>query len=165
MTLLPYVIPSIALIAGVLPLKPYAPWFLNSNVSLIPFYVVLALPFSYRSLDTGVSAIQLKTLVDASRSLGAGWLFTLVKVIIPNLRTAILSCAFLTVAVVLGEYTIARVLLKQTFPAFLEQFQDREPQGGMGLALASMVLTTALFALLSVLTKPKRLRRNPKVNS
>jgi hypothetical protein len=29
--------------------KPHARWFLNSDYSLILFYVVLALPFTYRS--------------------------------------------------------------------------------------------------------------------
>jgi putative spermidine/putrescine transport system permease protein len=168
LTLLPYVIPSIALVAGILPLKPYARWFLNSPYSLIPFYAVLALPFTYRSLDAGINALDVRTLVDASRSLGAGWLTTLLRVIIPNITTAMVSASFLTAAVVLGEYTMARVLLKPTFSAFMEQYQDREPQGGMGLALASLVLTTALFAILSRLTRPKhaatrktRTRRTP----
>jgi putative spermidine/putrescine transport system permease protein len=159
LTLLPYVIPSIALVAGILPLKPHARWFLDSDYSLIPFYAVLALPFTYRSLDAGIKALDVKTLVDASRSLGAGWGTTLLRVIIPNVRTAIISASFLTAAVVLGEYTMARVLLKRTLPAFMEQYQDREPQGGMGLALAALLLTTLLFALLGVLTRPRRANR------
>ncbi len=159
LTLLPYVIPSIALVAGILPLKPHARWFLNSDYSLIPFYAVLALPFTYRSLDAGIKALDVKTLVDASRSLGAGWGTTLLRVIIPNVRTAIISASFLTAAVVLGEYTMARVLLKRTLPAFMEQYQDREPQGGMGLALSALVLTTVLFAVLGLLTRPRRATR------
>ena len=160
LTVLPYVIPPIALVAGVLPLKPHARWFLNSNYSLIPFYTVLAMPFTFRSLDAGIRALDVKTLVDASRSLGAGWGATLRRVLVPNLRAAIISSSFLTVAVVLGEYTMARVLLKRTLPAFMAQYQGREPQGGMALALTALVATTALFALLSVLTR----RRGPRVD-
>ena len=158
LTVLPYVIPPIALVAGILPLKPHARWFLNSNYSLIPFYTVLALPFTFRSLDAGVKAIDVKTLVDASRSLGAGWGTTLRRAIVPNIRAAIISASFLTAAVVLGEYTVARTLLKRTLPAFMAQYQGREPQGGMALALTALVGTTALFALLSVLTRPRRPR-------
>jgi putative spermidine/putrescine transport system permease protein len=158
LTILPYVIPPIALVAGILPLKPHARWFLNSNYSLIPFYTVLALPFTFRSLDAGVKAIDVKTLVDASRSLGAGWGTTLRRAIVPNIRAAIISASFLTAAVVLGEYTIARTLLKRTLPAFMAQYQGREPQGGMALALTALVGTTALFALLSLLTRPRRPR-------
>ena len=159
LTVLPYVIPSIALVAGVLPLKPHARWFLNSNYSLIPFYAVLALPFTYRSLDAGIKAIDVKTLVDAARSLGAGWGTVLRKAIIPNIRAAIISASFLTAAVVLGEYTMARLLLKRTLPAFMAQYQGREPQGGMALALTALVGTTLLFVLLSVLTRPRGARR------
>lgn len=162
LTILPYVIPPIALVAGILPLKPHARWFLNSDYSLIPFYVVLALPFTFRSLDAGIRALDLRTLVDASRSLGAGWVTTLRRALVPNLRTAIISSAFLTAAVVLGEYTISSVLLKRTFPQFMREYQQREPQGGMGLALLSLVATTALFALLSLLT---RKRGGPKVTT
>ena len=61
-------------------------------------------------------------------------------------------------AVVLGEYTMARVLLKQTLPAFMAQYQSNEPQGGMALALAALVGTTVLFAVLSLLTRPRRTR-------
>ena len=53
LTVLPYVIPAIALVAGIVVLKPHARWFLNSDYSLVPFYVVLALPFTYRSIDAG----------------------------------------------------------------------------------------------------------------
>jgi len=153
LTVLPYVIPPIALVAGILPLKPHARWFLNSNYSLVPFYTVLAMPFTFRSLDAGIRALDVKTLVDASRSLGAGWGATLRRVLVPNLRTAIISSSFLTAAVVLGEYTMARVLLKRTLPAFMAQYQGHEPQGGMALALTALLATTALFALLSLLTR------------
>ena len=155
LTVLPYVIPPIALVAGILPLKPHARWFLNSNYSLIPFYAVLAMPFTFRALDAGIKALDVKTLVDASRSLGAGWGTTLRRVLIPNLRSAIISSSFLTAAVVLGEYTIARVLLKRTLPAFMAEYRGREPQGGMGLALTALVATTMLFALLSLLTRKR----------
>ncbi len=165
LTVLPYVIPPIALVAGILPLKPHARWFLNSNYSLVPFYTVLALPFTFRSLDAGIKALDVKTLVDAARSLGAGWGTTLRRAIIPNIRSAIISASFLTAAVVLGEYTMARVLLKRTLPAFMAQYQGREPQGGMALALTALVGTTLLFALLSVLTRPRRPRRSRRAGS
>ena len=156
LTVLPYVIPAIALVAGIKVIQPHVRWFLNSEYSLIPFYVILALPFTYRSLDAGIRALDLRTLVDASRSLGAGWGTTLRRALIPNLRTAIISSSFLTTAVVLGEYTIAQVLLRQTLPTFLFEYRSREPQGGYGLALLTLLATTTLFAVLSLLTRAKR---------
>jgi len=155
LTLLPYVIPAIALVAGIKVVQPHARWFLNSPYSLIPFYVILALPFTYRALDAGIRAIDLKTLVDASRSLGAGWGTTLLRALIPNLRTAIISSAFLTTAVVLGEFTIANVLLRETLPTFMQTYRGPEPRAAYGLALLALLATTALFALLTVLTRPR----------
>jgi putative spermidine/putrescine transport system permease protein len=158
LTVLPYMIPAIALVAGILIIKPHARWFLNSDLALIPFYVILALPFTYRSIDAGLKAIDLRTLFDASRSLGAGWAATVRRVIIPNLRTAIISASFLTAAVVIGEYTLANLLLIQSLPPFQEQFTQREPQAGYGLNLLALLATTALFAIISLATR----RRSPK---
>jgi putative spermidine/putrescine transport system permease protein len=155
LTVLPYVIPAIALVAGIVVIRDHARWFLNSELSLIPFYVVLALPFTYRSIDAGIRAIDLNTLVDASRSLGAGWGATMFRVLIPNLRASIISSSFLTAAVVLGEYTMANVLLRFTLQPFLYEYRSHDPQGGYGLALLVMLATTLLFALLSVLTRPR----------
>lgn len=157
-TVLPYMIPAIALVAGIIVIKPHARWFLNSDFSLVPFYVVLSLPFTYRSIDAGLRAIDLKTLVDASRSLGRGWAGTVWKVVIPNLRTSMISVSFLTAAVVIGEFTIADTLLKETLPRFQATFVGREPQAGYALNLLALLATTALFLLLSVLTR----KRNPK---
>lgn len=159
LTVLPYMIPAIALVAGIFVIKPHATWFLNSDLSLIPFYVILALPFTYRSIDAGLRAIDLRTLVDASRSLGAGWVATVWRVLVPNLRTAILSASFLTAAVVIGEFTIADTLLKETLPRFQATFVGREPQAGYGLNLLALLVTTLLFVLLGILTRKRTHQR------
>ena len=163
LTVLPYMIPPIALVAGIFVIKPYAKWFLNSDYALVPFYAILALPFTYRLIDAGLRAIDLRTLVDASRSLGAGWGGTIMKVLLPNLRTSVISASFLTAAVVLGEYTIASVILKNTFPTFQRVFVGREPQAGYGLFLLTLVFTIVLFVVLFFITRPRTSPRKPFV--
>jgi putative spermidine/putrescine transport system permease protein len=154
LTVLPYVVPPIALVAGVAAFfRPNARWFLNSDLALVPFYVILALPFTYRSIDAGIKAIDVRTLVDASRSLGAGWGTTLRRVLLPNLSSALISSSFLTATVVLGEYTIASTLAKQTFPTFSFEYFGRSPQGGVALALLTLLATTGLLGLLTLLTR------------
>lgn len=154
-TVMPYVIPAIALVAGIKVVQPHARWFLDSKMSLIPFYVVLALPFTYRSIDAGLRAIDLRTLVDASRSLGAGWGTTLVRVLLPNLRTSIISASFLIFAIVLGEFTMANVLVRMTLPVFMLQYQGSKAQAGTGLALMAMFATIVLFVAVSRVTRPR----------
>jgi putative spermidine/putrescine transport system permease protein len=164
LTVLPYVVPPIAIVAGVAAFfRPNARWFLNSEYSLIPFYVVLALPFTYRAIDAGIRAIDLRTLVDASRSLGATWVTTFWRVLIPNLTSAIVSSAFLTATVVLGEFTIANNLLRNTFPVFTLQYAARSSQGGTALALLTLVASTALLGLFTVFTRRRARQRGSRV--
>ena len=158
-TLLPYMIPPIALVAGVAGFfRPHAKWFLNSNYSLIPFSAVLALPFTYRAIDAGIRAIDVRTLIDASRSLGAGWGTTLRRVLIPNLRASIISSSFLTATVVLGEFTIAQTLLKRTFPQFMAEYFQNNGQGGTALAFLSLAATTLLLGVFTVITRSRASR-------
>lgn len=145
-TLLPYVIPPIALVVGAGgAFRNLAPWFLRSDYCLVPFYAVLAMPFTFRSLDTGLRSIDLKTLIEASRSLGAPLTTTLLRVVVPNITSALSGTVFLTITVVLGEFTIASLLLKPTLPLYMSYSQGRNPQGALGLAILLLALTTLLF--------------------
>ena len=153
LTVPPYVIPPVALVAGIRVIQPHARWFLNSDLALVPFYTVLALPFTFRALDAGVRAVDVGTLVDASRSLGAGWGTTLFRALIPNLRSAIVASSFLTATVVLGEFTIASILLKNTFPTFMATYYESNGQGGMALAVLALLATTALLMVLTLVTR------------
>lgn len=151
-TLLPWVVPPIALVVGVAAtFRGRATWFLASDFSLAPFYAVIAMPFTYRALDAGLRAIDLRTLTEAARNLGAGWWTALIRVVMPNIRTAIIGSSFLTATVVLGEFTIAVLLLKRTFPTYLAEYQRSEPQGGMALALIAMFATTVLLMFISAI--------------
>ena len=84
----------------------------GSDVLLVCAYVVLSFPYMYRAVDAGLRTIDIRTLTEASQSLGAGWFTILWRVILPNLRVAILSGAFLTLAIVVGEFTIANFLAR-----------------------------------------------------
>ena len=154
LSLLPYVVPPIALVVGVSgAFRTSFPWIITSNFGLVPLYVILCLPFAYRTLDAGIGAIDLRTLVDASSSLGASTLTTLFRVLIPNLWVAIASTTFLGFAVVLGEFAISSLLLKPTLPMFMAEAQGQEPQGAMAVGLLLLLFTTLLFFLIGRLQK------------
>lgn len=163
LTVLPYVVPPVALAAGVAAFyRANARWFFASQWALVPFYVIMALPFTYRAIDAGIKAIDVRTLVDASRSLGAGWGTTFRRALLPNLASSLISASFLTATVVLGEFTIAVTLAKQTFPTFSFEYFGRDPQGGIALALLTLIATTVLLAVLTLLTRPKAVRARRK---
>lgn len=149
-SMLPYVVPPIALVVGAGgAFRDFAPWFLRSDYSLVPFYAILAMPFTFRAMDTGLRAIDLATLLEAARSLGASGPQAIIRIVIPNITTALSGAAFLTVTVVLGEFTIASLLLKPTLPLYLSYSQGSNPQGALGLAVLLLLLTSVLFFLAS----------------
>jgi putative spermidine/putrescine transport system permease protein len=145
-TILPIVIPPVVLIVGVLAI---APGFLKSTSLLLALvYVVLAMPFTYRALDAGLRALDLKTIVEASNSLGAGWLRTLWRVLLPNLRTALLSATVLSVAMVLGEFTMASLDLYQTFPVWI--YVNSQTSGQVSVAASLLALFVTWIFLLGI---------------
>jgi putative spermidine/putrescine transport system permease protein len=145
-TILPLVIPPVVLIVGVLAI---APGFLKSTSLLLALeYVVLAMPFAYRSIDAGLRALDLKTVVEAAGSLGASWGSTLWRVILPNLRTALLSATVLTVALVLGEFTMASLDLYQTFPVWI--YVNSQTSGQVSVAASLLALFVTWIVLLAI---------------
>jgi len=148
-TILPIVIPPIVLIIGVLKVAPG--WLIGTPDLLGLEYVILAMPFAYRSLDSGLRSFDVKTLVEASNSLGAGWPTTLWRVVIPNLRTAILSATVLTVALVLGEYTMASLDNFQTFPVWIVNFEQNSGPVSVAASLLALFVTWLLLMLIVTL--------------
>jgi putative spermidine/putrescine transport system permease protein len=155
-TILPIVIPPVVLIIGVLQVAPESlkatPWLLGLE------YVILALPFAYRAIDAGLRSLDLKTLTEAAGSLGAGWTTTLWRVLLPNLRTALLSATVLIVALVLGEFTMASLDLYVTFPVWIVQTDQLNAQVSEAASIFALFVTW-LFLMLIVLVGTRQSRR------
>ncbi len=155
-TILPIVVPPVVMAAGIAFVQAnlggpvFRALFASSVTALTPFYVVLALPFAYRAVDNGLAAIPLRTLVEAARNLGAGMPSTLLRVVLPAIRTAVLGAAFLTLALVLGEIVIARILLyTDTFPVAVVEVGRSAAGVSVALSLASLLLAWVLLLAVS----------------
>jgi putative spermidine/putrescine transport system permease protein len=161
---LPLVVPPITFVAGISMVLRWGPDYLAATplwgtliaiqnetfpVVLVLAYVVLALPFVYRSLDAGLRAIDVRTLVEAARNLGASWPHVVFRVLIPNLRTAIAGASFLTLALVLGEYTIAALLGYRTFPVWIVTISGANGQLSVAVSILSLLLIWLLLLFLS----------------
>jgi putative spermidine/putrescine transport system permease protein len=158
-TILPIVIPPVVLIIGVEQLiRPY-PAIAESPYLLSFEYVILAMPFAYRSIDAGLRALDLKTMTVAAGSLGAGWTTTLLRVILPNLTTALLSATVLTVALVLGEYTMASLDLTQTFPVWIVANDQVSAQGSTAASLLALFVTWLVLMLITMIGTYQSRRR------
>jgi putative spermidine/putrescine transport system permease protein len=148
LTLLPWVVPPIALVVGVsVTFRTGAPWFLASVFSLVPFYALWAMPFTYRALDAGLQAINARTLYEAARSTGASFPTIILRVILPNMKASIVAAAALTTALVLGEFAFASLLLKETLPTFMVNFQQSQARAGLALALIILIFTALAIGI------------------
>jgi putative spermidine/putrescine transport system permease protein len=159
--LLPLTIPAIVLVVGVAPIYAWVNYFLgNSALTLTFVYIVLTLPFAYRALDGGLRAIDVLTLSEAARSLGASWLNVLLHVIIPNIRAAIISASVVSVALVLGEYTIASLLNFNTLQPIIVLLGKRNAAISVAVSVAALLFA---FILLLVLAQVAPRRRGKTV--
>jgi putative spermidine/putrescine transport system permease protein len=160
-SMLPYVVPAIVLAFGSIRAFSGAPFFLTNTyfgtyVLLVAMYAVLALPFVFRAVDTGLAAIDVRSLTEAAQSLGAGWGTILFKVIFPNLKVAILNSTFLTLATVIGEYTIASFLVGiKAFGPYMSLIGQNKTYESSSLAIISFLMTWAFMGLIQVFSRGK----------
>jgi putative spermidine/putrescine transport system permease protein len=151
LALIPFIVPPIVMVVGLLrTFKGTPDWFYQKPWGfLAASYVILAFPYMFFSLDAGFRSIDVHTLTEASQSLGAKWPTTLFRVILPNIRAAALAASFLTLAIVMGEFTIANLAAFHTFPIFIQFVSESQGFPAGALTLMSFGITWA--AMLSLL--------------
>lgn len=156
--LLPLTIPAIVLVVGLAPIyRVIRQQFSLSALQLFWVYVILALPYAYRALTAGLEGVDVKTLSEAARSLGAGWTTVIWRVIVPNMRQGVLNAMLLTGALVLGEFTIAYLLLYTNLQVTLFSVSRGTPNAGVLFSTSSAALLFA-FVLLLILSYAGRSR-------
>ncbi|MEG3630703.1 ABC transporter permease [Streptomyces poriticola] len=161
---LPLVVPPIAFVAGIGTVLKWGPEHLSRTplfqtfvavqnpdfpFVLVLAYVVMALPFVYRALDAGLRAVDVPTLVEAARSCGAGWPQALLRTVLPNLRGALLNASFLTLALVLGEFTVAQLLGFQPFAVWIVNISGSQAQLSVAVSVLSLLVTWILLLALA----------------
>jgi putative spermidine/putrescine transport system permease protein len=164
-TLLPLVIPAIVLVFGYLrmynssSLLPLTDTDVGTNILLTLGYATLALPYMYRSVDAGLQAIDIHTLTEAAQNLGARWPTILFRVILPNIRVAVLSGALLTFAIVIGEFTIASLLNRPAFGPYLQLVGANRAYEPAALAVIAFAITWACTGLIQLFARQAQIAR------
>ena len=154
LSLMPLIIPPVVLVFGyvriygtssILPLTMTST---GTNLLLVIGYTVLSLPYMYRAVDNGMGAIDIATLTEAAESLGASRMRTILAVIFPNVRSAILSGAFLTFSISLGEFVITSLLNRPAFGPYLVQMGQDYAYQPAALAIMAFAFTWVCMALM-----------------
>ena len=162
LTLLPLVIPAIVIVFGYIrlyntsSLLPLTGSITGTNLLLLMGYSVLALPYMYRAVDTGLRTLDIATLTEAAQSLGAGWITILARVILPNVLVAVLSGAFLTFAIVIGEFTMAALLNRPAFGPYMQLLGANRAYEPAALAVIAFAITWACMGLIQLVSRFSR---------
>jgi putative spermidine/putrescine transport system permease protein len=165
-TLLPLIIPPIILVFGYIRLYssssilPLTSTGIGTNILLTLGYVALAMPYMYRAVDTGLRTIDVQTLTEAANILGANTLTILLRVIFPNIIVAVLSGAFLTLAIVIGEFTMASLLNRPAFGVYMQNVGANRAYEPAALAVISFIITWVAMGMIQLLARfaPKTAR-------
>ncbi|MFN8411329.1 MAG: ABC transporter permease subunit [Anaerolineales bacterium] len=166
-TLMPFVVPAIILVFGLIRIyssavtipftdivliPPLTNFKFGTNVLVVAGYMVLAMPYMYRSVDTGMRTVDVRTLTEAAQSLGASWFTIITRIILPNIRAALLSGALLTFAIVVGEVTLASFLGINAFGPYLFLLGQHRAYEPAALSFVSFALTWIAMGLIQLVT-------------
>ncbi|MBE7436470.1 MAG: ABC transporter permease [Anaerolineales bacterium] len=166
-TLMPFVVPAIILVFGMIRIysspidvpfteiqlmQPLTNFKTGTNILIVAGYMVLAMPYMYRSVDTGMRTVDIRTLTEAAQSLGANWFVIITRIILPNIRSALLSGALLTFAIVVGEVTLATFLGVNAFGPYLFLLGQHRAYEPAALSFISFLLTWAAMGLLQLVS-------------
>ncbi|MDR6867310.1 putative spermidine/putrescine transport system permease protein [Microbacterium resistens] len=154
LALLPISIPAIVLVVGLAPIYLQIGRALGTGAWTLAFaYGVTVLPFAYRSIQGSIDAVDMRTLAEAARSLGASWPSVVLRVLAPNLRSGLLAASLISIAVVLGEFTIASLLNRQVLQTALVVVQK---QDAYAPAIFTLMALTFCFLLLLIIGRAAR---------
>jgi putative spermidine/putrescine transport system permease protein len=167
LTLMPFVVPAIILVFGMIRiystpftipftdivfLRPLTNFRAGTNILIVAGYMVLAMPYMYRSVDTGMRTVDIRTLTEAAQSLGANWFTIITRIILPNIRAALLSGALLTFAIVVGEVVLASFLGVPAFGPYLFLLGQHRAYEPAALSFVSFLLTWVAMGLIQLVT-------------
>lgn len=166
-TLLPLVIPAIVIVFGYIRLYNTSSWlpltgsYVGTDILLVFGYATLSLPYMYRAVDTGLRTIDVTTLTEAAQSLGAGWVTIIGRIILPNVTVAVMSGAFVTFAIVMGEFTMAALLNKPAFGPYMQLLGANRAYEPAALAVIAFGITWACLGLMQLVSKLQKTPQRP----
>jgi putative spermidine/putrescine transport system permease protein len=149
--ILPFGIPTVVLALALIQVYNFAP-IARSPFLLIGAVVVYSMPFMYRPVSNAVQAMDAHTLTEAGQSLGASTFQILIRVIIPNIFSGILSGSLLVFSTVFAEFTLAKLIVGarfKTFPMLLVEYT--RINGNIAAAFSVISFSIAWLASMLIL--------------
>ncbi len=165
LAIVPWALPGVVLALAII--RTYvSPYNVSRPLVLILTYTLVSLPFMFRAIDAALSAVDLRTLVEAGQTLGAGWLEIGRRILLPNIAPGMLSAALLVAALASGEYVLARLLGGTGWKTFaLYQAEAQFTDGRIAAALAVLGFAfTWIVSMGLILLSGRRGQASPIMN-
>lgn len=155
--LLPLTIPALVIVVGMRNVYTWVNYLVSDSVYTLTFvYVVLVLPYAYRAIDAALGSLDVVTLAEAARSLGAGWLTVIARIIVPNVWSGVLAAAFISIALVMGEFTIASLTNYENLQVVINFLGKSAARTSVAASLAVLVFVFVLLMALSYVGRGRR---------
>lgn len=111
--LLPYAIPGV--ISATALLSTYGGTNLPLVLVLAGAYFVFIMPLMYSGISNAMRAIDIVSVSEAARVLGASTLQTFLRIIVPGIAPGILVSTLLSFSTLFGEFVVANMLIGGSF--------------------------------------------------
>lgn len=149
--MIPYTIQGVILSVSILSVYIKAgAFFSNRLVMLFGAYSIIILPYIYQGIKNGMSAVNVKVLVEAAEMLGASRLYAFFKIIVPNIISSITVSALLAVGIIFGDYVLVRNLTGTSFQnvqIYLYQTMKSDSTKASAVFVVIMFLTFVIAAV------------------
>jgi putative spermidine/putrescine transport system permease protein len=161
LAMLPYGIPPIVGAVGLIKLYSNGPiQFSGTPWILIGAYFVTILPFMYQGISNSLRTINAVELVDAAELLGATKFQAFRTVVLPNILSGILVSTLLSVALLFGEFSFAKLLVGGQFETL--QIYLSNQMISSGHISSAIVITYYLVIMILTWVILKITFKNPK---
>lgn len=146
---MPVAIPGIATALALIVTYGGSGGFRTSWLFILVGHVLFTLPFMVRSVLAVMSSIDLKTLEEGARSLGANFTQRFFGIILPNCSSGIIAGSLMVVTLSLGEFNMTLLLhtpLTQTLPVGLaDSYASLRLEVGSAYTLVFFVIIVPLL--------------------
>ncbi len=144
--LLQFAVPPVVSSVGLLQLYADGPLpLVGTPWVLVGCYFTIVLPFIYRALASSLQGLNVRDLMDAAHLLGASTPQAFLRVVLPNLRKALMAALFLSFSFLLGEFVFANMLVGGRFETLnVYLYTMRSTSGHF---TSAVVMTYFLFTL------------------
>jgi iron(III) transport system permease protein len=155
LVMLPWAMPASAIAINIINANAEHNIF-SFNIALVGTYILLPLGYVIRSIPIMIKTTHIsfqnlnETYIEASKSLGASWIKTFVKVVLPILSPGLLSGFLLVFIRSIGEYTISAFLYTAANRPISIAMVNGIFEYNIGLAMAYGTLLLILTAIVSM---------------